>query len=41
MKYSLCPERPQMVETFIQQLMQGAEQADGEVGKYLTMLLIV
>ncbi|XP_030575513.1 coiled-coil domain-containing protein 162 [Archocentrus centrarchus] len=31
MKYSLSPERPQMVETFIQQLMQGAEQADGEL----------
>uniref|UniRef100_A0A3B4TWC7 Coiled-coil domain containing 162 n=1 Tax=Seriola dumerili TaxID=41447 RepID=A0A3B4TWC7_SERDU len=25
-KYSLSPERPQMVETFIQQLMEGAEE---------------
>uniref|UniRef100_A0A3Q0RLX4 Coiled-coil domain containing 162 n=1 Tax=Amphilophus citrinellus TaxID=61819 RepID=A0A3Q0RLX4_AMPCI len=33
MKYSLSPERPQMVETFIQRLMQGAEQADGEVSR--------
>uniref|UniRef100_A0A3B4WDJ1 Uncharacterized protein n=1 Tax=Seriola lalandi dorsalis TaxID=1841481 RepID=A0A3B4WDJ1_SERLL len=32
-KYSLSPERPQMVETFIQQLMEGAEQAEGQVGK--------
>ncbi|XP_047466605.1 uncharacterized protein si:ch73-242m19.1 [Mugil cephalus] len=31
LKYSLSPERPQMVETFTQQLMQGAEQADGEL----------
>uniref|UniRef100_A0A3B4TWZ3 Uncharacterized protein n=1 Tax=Seriola dumerili TaxID=41447 RepID=A0A3B4TWZ3_SERDU len=32
-KYSLSPERPQMVETFIQQLMEGAEEAEGQVGK--------
>ncbi|XP_025756859.1 uncharacterized protein si:ch73-242m19.1 isoform X3 [Oreochromis niloticus] len=31
MKYSLSPEQPQMVETFIQQLMQGAEQSEGEL----------
>uniref|UniRef100_A0A3B5BGT6 Uncharacterized protein n=1 Tax=Stegastes partitus TaxID=144197 RepID=A0A3B5BGT6_9TELE len=32
LKHSLSPERPQMVETFVQQLMNGAEQEDGEVG---------
>ncbi|XP_029973332.1 coiled-coil domain-containing protein 162-like [Salarias fasciatus] len=31
LKQSLAPERPQMVETFIQQLMEGAERAEGEV----------
>lgn len=36
MKYSLSREQPQMVETFIQQLMQGAEQSEGEVGKIPT-----
>uniref|UniRef100_A0A3B5B6N4 Coiled-coil domain containing 162 n=1 Tax=Stegastes partitus TaxID=144197 RepID=A0A3B5B6N4_9TELE len=28
---NLSPERPQMVETFVQQLMNGAEQEDGEL----------
>lgn len=31
LKYSLSPERPQMVETFIQQLMEEAEGAEGQV----------
>ncbi|XP_054862005.1 coiled-coil domain-containing protein 162-like [Amphiprion ocellaris] len=31
LKYSFSPERPQMVETFIQQLMDGAEQTEGEL----------
>ncbi|XP_054470264.1 coiled-coil domain-containing protein 162-like [Anoplopoma fimbria] len=31
LKYSLTPERPQIVETFIQQLMEGAEEAEGEL----------
>ncbi|XP_074517834.1 coiled-coil domain-containing protein 162-like [Sebastes fasciatus] len=31
LKYSLSPERPQIVETFIQQLMEGAEEADGQL----------
>ncbi|XP_008289483.1 coiled-coil domain-containing protein 162 [Stegastes partitus] len=31
LKHSLSPERPQMVETFVQQLMNGAEQEDGEL----------
>lgn len=31
LKLSLSPERPQIVETFIQQLMAGAEEADGQV----------
>uniref|UniRef100_UPI0037E99645 uncharacterized protein n=1 Tax=Semicossyphus pulcher TaxID=241346 RepID=UPI0037E99645 len=31
MKYSLSPERPQIVETFIQQLMEGAEEAEGKL----------
>ncbi|XP_073339210.1 uncharacterized protein [Pagrus major] len=31
LKYSLSPERPQIVETFIQQLMEGAEEAEGQL----------
>uniref|UniRef100_A0A4W6F2I5 Coiled-coil domain-containing protein 162-like n=1 Tax=Lates calcarifer TaxID=8187 RepID=A0A4W6F2I5_LATCA len=31
LKYSLSPERPQIVETFIQQLMEGAEQVEGQL----------
>ncbi|XP_072221575.1 coiled-coil domain-containing protein 162 [Leuresthes tenuis] len=31
LKYSLSPERPQMVETFIQQLMKGADQLEGQL----------
>lgn len=31
LKYSLSPERPQIVETFIQQLMEEAEEAEGQV----------
>ncbi|XP_059209493.1 coiled-coil domain-containing protein 162-like [Centropristis striata] len=31
LKYSLSPERPQIVETFIQQLMDGAEEAEGQL----------
>ncbi|XP_071354884.1 uncharacterized protein [Trachinotus anak] len=31
LKYSLSPERPQTVETFIQQLMEGAEQVEGQL----------
>ena len=31
LKYSLSPERPQIVETFIQQLMEGAEETEGQV----------
>ncbi|KAM7403482.1 hypothetical protein PAMA_004100 [Pampus argenteus] len=30
-KYSLSPERPQIVESFIQQLVEGSEEADGHV----------
>ncbi|KAM7376223.1 hypothetical protein PAMP_005966 [Pampus punctatissimus] len=30
-KYSLSPERPQIVESFIQQLMEGSEEADGHL----------
>ncbi|KAM6968645.1 coiled-coil domain-containing protein 162 [Tautogolabrus adspersus] len=30
-KYSFSSERPQMVETFIQQLMEGAEEAEGQL----------
>eukprot|EP00064_Thunnus_orientalis_P010332 superscaffoldBa00001395_g10358 len=30
-KYSLSPERPQIVESFIQQLMEGAEEAEGQL----------
>ncbi|XP_060918900.1 coiled-coil domain-containing protein 162 [Labrus mixtus] len=30
-KYSFSSERPQMVETFIQQLMEGAEEAEGKL----------
>lgn len=32
-KYSLSPERPQLVESFIQQLMERAEEAEGQVRK--------
>ena len=38
LKYSLSPERPQIVETFIQQLMEGAEEAEGQV-LYIIFLL--
>ncbi|XP_039992863.1 coiled-coil domain-containing protein 162-like [Xiphias gladius] len=31
LKYSLSPERPQIVEAFIQQLMEGAEQVEGQL----------
>lgn len=31
LKYTLSPERPQVVETFVQQLMEGAEEAEGQV----------
>ncbi|KAI3367519.1 hypothetical protein L3Q82_026373, partial [Scortum barcoo] len=31
LKHSLSPERPQIVETFIQQLMEGAEEAEGQL----------
>lgn len=31
LKLTPSPERPQIVETFIQQLMAGAEEADGQV----------
>ncbi|XP_070834995.1 coiled-coil domain-containing protein 162-like isoform X2 [Chaetodon trifascialis] len=31
LKHSLSPERPQIVEAFIQQLMEGAEEAEGQV----------
>uniref|UniRef100_A0A3Q3K4T7 Coiled-coil domain-containing protein 162-like n=1 Tax=Monopterus albus TaxID=43700 RepID=A0A3Q3K4T7_MONAL len=31
LKYSLSPERPQIVETFIQQLMDGVEEAEGQL----------
>ncbi|XP_049452775.1 uncharacterized protein si:ch73-242m19.1 isoform X1 [Epinephelus fuscoguttatus] len=31
LKYSVSPERPQIVETFIQQLMEGAEEAEGQL----------
>ncbi|XP_033180902.1 uncharacterized protein LOC113127098 isoform X2 [Mastacembelus armatus] len=31
LKYSLSPERPQIVETFIQQLMEEAEEAEGQL----------
>lgn len=33
LKHSLSPERPQIVEKFVQQLMEGAEEAQGQVGK--------
>lgn len=32
MKYNLSPEQPQIVEKFTQQLMEGAEEAGGQVG---------
>ncbi|XP_051252376.1 uncharacterized protein si:ch73-242m19.1 isoform X2 [Dicentrarchus labrax] len=31
LKYSLSPERPQIVEMFIQQLMEGSEDAEGQL----------
>ncbi|XP_019133387.2 uncharacterized protein si:ch73-242m19.1 [Larimichthys crocea] len=31
LKYTLSPEWPRIVETFIQQLMEGAEEADGQL----------
>ncbi|TDG99230.1 hypothetical protein EPR50_G00207510 [Perca flavescens] len=31
LKYSLSPERPQIVETFIQQLMEGGEEVEGQL----------
>nr|XP_046268697.1 uncharacterized protein si:ch73-242m19.1 isoform X2 [Scatophagus argus] len=30
LKHSLSPERPQVVEAFVQQLMEGAEEAEGQ-----------
>lgn len=32
-KYTLAPERPQLVETFIQELMGGSEESGGQVSK--------
>lgn len=31
LKYTLTPERPHIVETFVQQLMEGAEEAEGQL----------
>ncbi|XP_034419431.1 uncharacterized protein si:ch73-242m19.1 [Cyclopterus lumpus] len=31
LRYSLTPERPQIVETFVRQLMEGAEEAEGQL----------
>ncbi|KAA8581911.1 coiled-coil domain-containing protein 162 [Etheostoma spectabile] len=31
LKYSVSPERPQIVETFVQQLMEGGEEAEGQL----------
>lgn len=33
LKHTLAPERPQVVETFIQELMEGAEESGGQVSK--------
>lgn len=33
LKYTLAPEQPQVVETFIQELMEGAEESGGQVSK--------
>lgn len=33
LKYMLTPERPQLVETFIMELMEGAEESGGQVSK--------
>lgn len=33
LRCSLSPERPQIVETFAAQLMDGAEQVEGQVGR--------